>query len=112
MARTAIAVQSVARNAAVAVTMNSGDNVNGMYFPNTGIEEVILSNPTGGTVTVTFVSVADEAGRTGDVVRAMLTLEQGFAGKFKPAWFNQTDGTVQVNFSATGTKIAVVSPPQ
>jgi hypothetical protein len=111
MPRTAVAIQSVTRNSHNIAAEATGDNANGNSVPNDGQTVFLLRNPTGGSVTVTFVSVADEAGRVGDISRVLAASEVNFVGPLKPAHWNQTDGTVSVNWTATGCKITALKLP-
>jgi hypothetical protein len=107
MPRTAIALQDVtAKPRSAVVTLTVVDAVNNNMFLNDGRTLIIVRNPTGGTLSITFVSVADSEGRTGDLTRALLASEVWVAGPFPQNAWNQTAadvGNVYVNPAAALT---------
>jgi hypothetical protein len=112
MARTAIPIQTIQGGASAAVTFTNADAANGMEFENDGATDLIVKNDDASPKTVTVVSVADEAGRTGDLAPSVAAGEVRAYGKLRPAWWNQSNGKVNVNFSAaTNLKVAAVRRP-
>lgn len=112
MARTAIALQDVPFQSGIAnITYTAADNANGMKFDNNGNTLLIVKNTGAGACTVTVRAVADEAGRTVDLV-LVCPITTGFliAGPFRTQWWNQRVapdvGSVGVDFS-TGTGVTV-----
>ena len=65
----------------------TADSVNFDQFNLTGRELILIRNSTGGALTVTFESVADEFGRTGDIT----TYSVG-AGLFACLWVGKIPG--------------------
>lgn len=111
MARTQITVQALPINGAAAVTFVSADAANGMFFVNDGDTQVMVRNTDASTHTVTIDSVADSAGRTGDIVTTVpITTGLVVSSRLSPALFNQLGtNNCNVDFSAsTGMTIAVV----
>lgn len=107
MPRTALAITDIALGAAAQLTGAGADQANGMNFPNAGDLLLVIYNGDGATRTVTVASVPQAPlGRIGDIVRAITTLGIGVVGPLRPDAFNQSDGTVNVDFSA-GTTSAV-----
>ena len=108
MSRTALAVQTIAPNGAAALTTVTPDAANGMYWPNTGHEELVVVNNDAASKTVTIHSVPCSHGRTGDMVLTVLAGAVEFVAPLDPAIWNQSDGTVYVDFSAsTSVKVGV-----
>lgn len=85
MPRTTITVQRLTAKTGQAVTFQNADAVNLMAARNTGAEVVLVQTGTGQSVTMTFPSVADPYGRTGDVGPVVVgaNLVQAF-GPFAP----------------------------
>jgi len=107
MPRTAIAVQAVQKNKAGQLTSVTPDAVNQMNFVNDGETELVVHNGDGSAKTVTIVSVPCEHGRTGDIVQNVAAGERAILGPFDKLLFNQADGTVNVDFSAsTNVKVS------
>lgn len=102
MARIALTVQQLARNAKIAVTLRTM-TTGGVSFDNSDGNAVlaVFNDTTGAaTPTVTIVSVGDQFGRTGNYVAAMAAGEHAMFGPFKPpSIWNQGDGTLQANFA-------------
>jgi hypothetical protein len=111
MARTSLAVQSVAKNTSAQLTEVAADSANGMQFPNDGNTSLVVVNASGGARTVTVRSVACSHGRTGDDVRVLAAGTRGEFGPYEPAIFNQgATGLVNLDFdAATSTTVACVS---
>jgi tRNA(Phe) wybutosine-synthesizing methylase Tyw3 len=106
--RTAIALQTVAKNNGVQVSTVAADSANGMKFQNDGSTELHIAQGTGARV-VTVRSVACSHGRTADVVVNVAANTQANLGPFDQALFNQADGTVNVDFdAATNTTIGAM----
>lgn len=113
MAHTAIAITQYAANAAVnPIAFAAVDAVNGNEFENDGKTIIIVRNASASPVTVTFTSVADEAGRTGDVAAVVAAGDTMLFGPLRPSWWNQRSGdhpgSVLVTFSAS-TSITVAA---
>lgn len=106
MARTAIPIQVIPRNGALAnVAFTAADATNQHEFPNGGRVLLIAKNTDTANKTVTVVSVPDEAGRSGDLqITVSANGGVAIAGPFRPAWWNQRAdadlGKVFVNVSA------------
>lgn len=112
MARTALTVTDVPLNGQVdPVSFDNGDAANDHVLNNDGKTVVILDNDTAGAASVTVVSVADEAGRTGDITVSLASGDTAFVGPFPGRWWNQA-GTqdVQINVDAA-INIAALSLP-
>jgi hypothetical protein len=111
MPRTAIAIQSVPRNGGAVLALATPDAANGNNFANDGKTELVVLNTDAAPHTVTVRSVADAFGRTGDVpvvVPAAVGAVPGtaFLGPYEQNLFNQPDGTVNVDWTAsTGMKV-------
>lgn len=106
MARTALPVTEVPFQGGLnAVPFGAVDQANGMVLDNDGLTILVVKNAAAGPVTVTVKSVADEAGRSGDVVLTVAAGGTGVVGPLRPAWWHQRDGAdagrVQVDFSAS-----------
>lgn len=114
MARTAIAIVEVPfQNGIQNITYAAADQPNGMKFDNDGSTLLLVINTGAGACTVTIRAVADEAGRTVDVVLVVpITTGRAIAGPFRPQWWNQRVapdvGAVGVDFS-TGTGVSVAA---
>jgi hypothetical protein len=106
-ARTAITVQAIQRNKSASLTMATPDSVNGNSFSNDGATVLVVQNTDSSSHTCTVHSVACSHGRTGDIAEVVAAGELHEIGPFDPAIWNQTDGTVQVDWTAsTGMKVA------
>lgn len=101
MARTAIAVQSVLPNKSAQLTYSAADSANGMNYPNTGKEELLVRNASGSSINVTITSVPCSHGRTGNIVQAVAAGAEAVLGPFDPLSWSQSDGTVWADFSAS-----------
>lgn len=102
MARTAIAVQTIADGTGASVSLANSDSANGMLFPNDGKTELIVKNANGSPVTLTVRSVACSHGRTGDLVYSVPNGAVWSVPKLDPGLFNQSAadlGSVYVDFS-------------
>jgi hypothetical protein len=97
----------------LALTFTAADVSNGNSFTMTGHEVVIVYNSDASPHTVTFTSVADQRGRSGDITAYSVA-----ATTF--AWFNfragsegwqQTDGTMHLTASDTTVKFAILNIP-
>lgn|SRR5574341_265424 len=114
MARTAIAVTTVGFQGKIDnLTFTAADAVNGMMFDNDAQTVVVIKNTGAGVVNVTVTSVADEAGRTGNLVVAVpATTGIGFISLLRALWWNQRTsdvGKVYLDFStASGVSVAVL----
>ena len=113
MAKTLLSVQKPGLTGA-APTYGSVDATNGNTFPNNGQTLAIVRNGSASAITVTFTSVPDPYGRTGDAVVSVPAGTDMVVGPFNQALFNQTSvnpGNVNVSFSAgTTVTMALLSP--
>ena len=93
------------------------DSMNGMYFVNPIYQTVVLYVVNSSAMTstnVTIPSVEDEAGRGNSSCNNInaVTVAVGETFMFGPLtarWWNQANGTVYVDFSATATGINVLA---
>ncbi len=86
MARTVITKQQLSTKAGVVpLPFIPVDVANGMQVRNTGVEVVALVTGTASSVTLTFPSVPDAFGRTGDQVIVQGANLTGYYGPFSPA---------------------------
>jgi hypothetical protein len=101
---------TVAANA-LDFVFTTADSVNFDQFNFTGRELIIVRNSTGGTLTVTFESAADERGRLGDITTYSLsTLEFAvfWVGSL-PGWNNA--GQFFLRSSASTMDYAIIKIP-
>lgn len=113
MPRTALPVTEVPFQAEIDnLTFTSADQPNGNMFDNDGKTVLVVKNTTGGPITLTVQSVADDAGRVGNLsVVVPATTGIGFVPPLRQAWFNQRAadvGKVYLDWSAAGATIAVL----
>lgn len=110
MARTALSVITTSKSGTIVPAAAAVDAVNGNSFVNTGREEITITNGSGSTITVTFITtltyqgfaIADQIG----TVAAGVTTS---FGPFDTALFNDpTDGTVGVDYTSGTTVTARV----
>lgn len=97
----------------LAITMENGDNTNGNVWTGNGRDLLLIQNPTGGAITITLTSVADQLGRKGDVTAYSIP-----AAGFMTFWFGNligwaqdASGSIYVDMSATGLKMKVIRIP-
>jgi hypothetical protein len=118
MPRTALPIIDVPVNAEIdSITFSTADQTNGNAYPNDGKTHLIFQNTTGAAITATIVSVADEAGRTGDLtVVVPATTGIGYVPRLRQPWWNQQSGvdagSVLINYSAAGLKVAALRHAQ
>lgn len=94
------------------MVFTAGDAGNNNSFVSTGRELVIVQNTGAGARTVTFLSVADDKRRTGDITAYSLGAgEFGIFGPFATDGWKQTDGTISVNPEHAEVKFAVIRLP-
>lgn len=121
MARTAIDAGSIISIAgpqllavspgAADIVFDAADDVNGNEFQSTGNEIVLVSNPTGGALSVTFTAAPDSIGRAGSISSYSIAAgEIAVFGPFATTQWRQADGMVYIDTSATGLEIAVFRP--
>lgn len=114
MPRTAIPITEVPFQGKLDnISFTAADATNQMMFDNDGSTVLVVKNTSGAAVTVTVLSVKDEAGRSGDLsISVPATTGLAFIGPLRQAWWNQTAtdiGKVYVNFSSgTGVSIAAL----
>jgi len=107
MARTAMTITNAASSYSTTgvdvSALASVDNTNGMTFPPTGRELLVVQNPTGGALTLTVHSAADQAGRTGDIsAHSIAAGAFWFSQLFKADGWAQSTGLVNVDASGAG----------
>jgi hypothetical protein len=93
--------------------MTATTAVDGVSFTNSGREMLLLSNDTGGAVQVTVQTPAEV---DGDLVIGERTFTIGDGeiatiGPFRRSLYNQSDGSVYVDFDGDGVEAAVVRWP-
>ena len=109
MARTALAVQELPLNSGALLTEATPDAANGNNFPNDGHIELVVHNGDASSKTITVRSVACSHGRTGDVVVVVTAGNRAVLGPFATDIFNQVDGSVNVDWSAsTSVKVCAL----
>jgi hypothetical protein len=109
MPRTAIALQTITRNAGAVLTEVTPDAVNGNNFVNDGKTELVVHNGDAAPHTCTVRSVACSHGRTGDIVTVVAAGKRAVIGPLDQNAFNQPDGTVNVDWDAsTSVKVQAV----
>ena len=101
---TVVTISPTAGVANIAGNANAvaGDAVSGggyYYFPNDGNTVIMFQAGAVGAV-LTFTSVPDRIGRTGDKTLTVGAATGGISMTFPPAGFNQDDGTVHFTTSA------------
>lgn len=108
MPRTALSAQDLGQYAAgAALTLNAVDQPNGNTFPNDGKTFLMVTNGSGGslTVTVTGATTPDRSyGQTVTKTYAPANGARWLIGPFSPAVFNQSTGLVNVDWS-TGSSV-------
>lgn len=84
----------------------SVDNTNGDEFDNNGNTVLLVSNGSGGPLTVTITTPAGIRSVNEIVTKSLVVADGdvGFAGPFPQAIFNQTTGRVYLDWS-TGTTV-------
>ncbi|CRF28840.1 Uncharacterised protein [Mycobacterium tuberculosis] len=106
MPRTAIAVQTIGFQSGTTISYAAADATNGMLFPNNGQTVLVVKNASAGSINVTVKAVADEAGRSVDLVQAVAAGADAIIGPLRPAWWNQRSADldkVYVDFSAAAS---------
>lgn len=117
MARTALTATALPTGyttALVATTAQAVDNTNGNLVPLTGREHLVFINTTGGAITVTISSVAAASNsRTGNITTISVPATTGIliTQKFPLDGWQQTDGNLYIDASATGLKVLVLQDP-
>lgn len=106
MARTSIPVVAIGNQGAVdPIVWTTGDATNDHEFLNDGKTIVIVRNGGGVGITVSVISVADEAGRTGDLAIAVAAGDYCIFGPLKQAWWNQSGGVVHVDLDTDASVV-------
>jgi hypothetical protein len=106
--RTAISVVDAVKTGAVKAYV-AADSVNGMEFLNAGEEILEVKNGGASALTVTIISVPCSHGRTGDLSIVVAAGAEVAIGPFEDFLFNQSNGKVNVGFSASASvTVAVV----
>ncbi len=111
MPRTSLTVQDASRFTPVVLTMNAVDAVNGNRFTDTGEVAILVTNASGGdlTVTVKTPEVYDTDLAITDRTYTIATGASKWIGPFSPAYRSTVDSTanqVQLDWS-TGTSVTV-----
>lgn len=108
MSRTALSATTLAAYGGGSATAATAvDNSNGNTFPNDGHTFLVVKNGSGGslTVTVTGATTADRSfGATLSKTYSVANGATWLIGPFAVGAFNQSDGTVYVDWS-TGTSV-------
>lgn len=116
MPRTALTVTQMGgayASAGVVATEQAADVGNGNYIPLTGGEVVVARNTNSGSTahTVTFTSVADSEGRTGDITGESIAAGAVHVfGPFQPNGWKQTDGRLYIDANHAEIKFSVYKP--
>lgn len=113
MPRTSIPITEIGLNGSLnPIVWTAADSTNDMMFDNDGRTVLLIRNASAGAVNVTVKSVADEAGRTGDIVMAVAAGNTSAVSPLRPAWWNQRSGDigkVHVDFDvATSITVAAL----
>lgn len=91
-----------------ATTGAAGDS--GNQFSASGNDLVIVRNDNGGAQTITFTSVPDKLGRSGDIETYSIGAgEYAAFGPFKVEGWRQTDGKIYFETSSADVKVAVIA---
>lgn len=100
MARTALSVQQIARSGLEPAY--SAANADGHSVVNDGkLTFVHVKNGSGSSINVTIATPGSVDGNAiADKVVAVPAGEERIIGPFPTSWYNQSDGTVHVDFSA------------
>lgn len=102
MARTALATQQIARTGVVPSYTSA--NADGHSVANRGRTFVHVKNGGGGSINVTLVTPVTVGGRAvGDDVIAVAAGAEKMIGPFQESVYNNTDGTVSVDFSGVSS---------
>jgi len=84
----------------------------GHSFANDGNQFVHIKNATGSTVYITITTPATIGGMAiADVNTAIATGTERMIGPFDPTYFNNSGGTVYVDYSATGVTVGAFKLP-
>lgn len=111
MPRTALAIQnSKANDGTASLTQNNADQANGNSFLNDGNTVLVVKNGDASTRTITVNGVGCSHGRTANVAKAVVAGDLAILGPFDKDQFNQTDGTVQIDWSASTPTTVKCSP--
>ena len=108
MTRTAITHQQIARTG-LEETLAAA-NAGGSYFANDGMMFLHVVNGSGAPITVTVETPGVVDGLAiADQIITVTNAEERFIGPFPPGIYNQSDGTVYVDYSAvTDVSVAVL----
>lgn len=109
MPRTALTISDVTRSGVTQPAQQNGDNVNGNYLAyNDGKIIIEVQNSSGGALNVTFgiPGTLDGVSTAGKVISVAAGAYVYF-GPFPPGIYNQADGTVNVDVTASTMKFRV-----
>jgi hypothetical protein len=108
MPRTLRAAQQIVP-AGIVPSYSAVDNANGEYIQNSGNEVLHVKNGSGGSINVTIVSNVIQNGLTlPNLIVAVGAGAEKFIGPFQPSTFSQSDGTVNLNYSAGASVTAAL----
>lgn len=110
MPRTALAVVQQAANASATATEPAADQPNGNSFVNDGRTILIVKNGDASARTCTVKGVACSHGRTADIVKAVSAGATEVFPMLDKALYNQSDGTVNVDWSASTPSTVKATP--
>ena len=101
MARDTLVIQELGNEGAqydAAIAFTAMDADNDLEVDNTGGNIlIIIDNQHVAAQTATFVSVADGAGRTGDLALEVAAGKTAVVGPFTPTLWNQSDGMLHID---------------
>ena len=121
MARTLIPTVTSAYQSSTTLSVNATavapDIVDGMYFVNPKNQTVVLyvvNNTAATSTNITITSIVDEAGRgnssCNNIDAFAIAADTSYVfGPFESNWWNQPNGVVWVDFSATDAAILVLA---
>lgn len=95
------------------ITPGVGDTGTGLAAPHNGKVLIFAYNPTGGTLTATITSVADDKNRIGDITADPILAGKGkLYGPFPSmGWKQNVDGNIYFSGSAVGLLFTVIPLP-
>lgn len=107
MARTMVSVQKVDANGVTNPTYTAV-GVDGVEFPNSGNELVIIKAPTAADVTFITDATVDGGLSIEDLTVSLALNDEYMISDLSKRYFNTVDGTVYVDSTQTDTEIAVI----
>lgn len=94
---------------ALDVAFTNGDASNGNEFTATGSDLLLVKNTGGVARTITFLSVADQFNRTGNVTAYSIGAGETIAFYFGTSGWRQTTGKIHIDVEHADLKLAVLS---